>query len=170
MRIGVGAESQSPRRSGCGWRTIKSGSTSDPSNRITARGWYTMPRPFSATYGSRSLESLASMVSCSSVGGGVTNSSPRTNSYLLPSSGKLWTSSNVHCLVRVAICMRVLSSCAGSAACVEVTLASGVNGTDWVHDGTVDCSDWFDPQPTLGDAAESSSYALPLARDRGRVS
>jgi hypothetical protein len=48
---------------------------------------------------------------------GVTNSSPRTNSYLLPSSGRLWTSSSVQRLVSVGMSIEFQPSNQGVGAC-----------------------------------------------------
>src|SRR5690348_7533044 len=62
----------------------------------------------------------ASTPSWSTDGGGVTKSSPRMTSYLLPSSGSRWSSSSVHALLGIDIAMG-LSSRTGHDACAEDT-------------------------------------------------
>src|SRR5437868_9910075 len=63
----------------------------------------------------------ANTSSWSTEGGGVTNNSPRTSSYLLPSSGSRWSSSSVHALAGIDIAMETLSSRNRRDACAEDT-------------------------------------------------
>ena len=78
------------------------------------------PEPFATTYGVSRADRAARMDSCWPVGAGVTNSSPRTSSYLLPSSGRLCNSSSVQRLVSIATCMtRPSSAKIWPRACAE---------------------------------------------------
>src|SRR5437763_561023 len=63
----------------------------------------------------------ASTSSWSTEGGGVTNSSPRMTSYLLPSSGRRCSSSSVHALAGIDNATEFLSSRNECEACVEDT-------------------------------------------------
>src|SRR5690348_2619140 len=140
---------------------------------MTARGVYTRPSWYWSTYGRRTFASTAANSSCSAVGAGVTNNSPRTTSYLFPSSGSRCSSANVQRFV-LAAAMGIV--CPFSARCEERAcvedgsallcllhrhIADGITGLPHVIPYA---------EPTLGGCAESrATHAVALLVSAGRA-